>query len=416
MRKLTWTKIVLFFAGLGILGILIYQLPPVNRRLSWRIDFAMAYVRGVIYPAGPVPTPLPPPAVGVTSQPSPSPSPTLFATSTPTPAVTPTPTLSPTPLPASVSLPAPTWEKQDINNCGPATLTMYLRYYGWDGDQFAIDDVVKPQREDRNVNVEELTYFVRTHVGWLNIEYRVGGDLQVLKRLLAAGIPVMIEESFYFEQPYWPNDDLWAAHYNLLTGYDDATQTFTTQDSFYGSDQKVSYQKLDGYWQVFNRVYIMVYRPEQEAAVKSILGSDWDVDTNRQHALETAQAETKSNPENAFTWFNVGTNQVYFENYPDAAAAYDKARELGLPQRMLRYQFGPFFAYFHTGRIDDLLALTEYALQRTPNAEEAHLWHGWALYRKGQTADAIAEFQKALNENPNYQDAKYALDFVGVNP
>jgi tetratricopeptide (TPR) repeat protein len=416
MRKLTWTKIVLFFAGLGILGILIYQLPPVNRRLSWRIDFAMAYVRGVIYPAGPVPTPLPPPAVGVTSQPSPSPTPTLFATSTPTPAVTPTPTLSPTPLPASVSLPAPTWEKQDINNCGPATLTMYLRYYGWDGDQFAIDDVVKPQREDRNVNVEELTYFVRTHVGWLNIEYRVGGDLQVLKRLLAAGIPVMIEESFYFEQPYWPNDDLWAAHYNLLTGYDDATQTFTTQDSFYGSDQKVSYQKLDGYWQVFNRVYIMVYRPEQEAAVKSILGSDWDVDTNRQHALETAQAETKSNPENAFTWFNVGTNQVYFENYPDAAAAYDKARELGLPQRMLRYQFGPFFAYFHTGRIDDLLALTEYALQRTPNAEEAHLWHGWALYRKGQTADAIAEFQKALNENPNYQDAKYALDFVGVNP
>ena len=29
--------------------------------------------------------------------------------------------------------------------------------------------------------------------------------------------------------------------------------------------------------------------------------------------------------------------------------------QCGLPQRMLRYQFGPFFAYFHTGRIDDLL-------------------------------------------------------------
>jgi len=416
MRKLTWTKIILFFAGLGILGILIYQLPPVNRRLSWRIDFAMAYVRGVIYPAGPVPTPLPPPAVGVTPQPSPSPTPTIFATSTPTPAVTPTPTLSPTPVPASVSLPAPAWEKQDINNCGPATLTMYLRYYGWDGDQFAVDDVVKPQREDRNVNVEELTYFVRTHVGWLNIEYRVGGDLQVLKRLLAAGIPVMVEESFYFEEPYWPNDDLWAAHYNLLTGYDDASQTFTTQDSFYGSNQKVSYQKLDGYWQVFNRVYIMVFPPDKEAVVKSILGSDWDVDTNRQHALEMAQAETQSNPQNAFAWFNVGTNQVYFEDYPDAAAAYDKARELGLPQRMLRYQFGPFFAYFHTGRIDDLMALTEYALQRTPNAEEAHLWHGWALYRKGQKADAIAEFQKALEENPNYQDAQYALNFMSQNP
>jgi len=238
----------------------------------------------------------------------------------------------------------------------------------------------------------------------------------VLKRLLAAGIPVLVEESFYFEEPYWPNDDLWAAHYNLLTGYDDASQTFTTQDSFYGSNQKVSYQKLDGYWQVFNRVYIMVFPPDKEAVVKSILGSDWDVDTNRQHALEMAQAETQSNPQNAFAWFNVGTNQVYFEDYPDAAAAYDKARELGLPQRMLRYQFGPFFAYFHTGRIDDLMALTEYALQRTPNAEEAHLWHGWALYRKGQKADAIAEFQKALEENPNYQDAQYALNFMSQNP
>ena len=94
----------------------------------------------------------------------------------------------------------------------------------------------------------------------------------------------------------------------------------------------------------------------------------------------------------------------------------ERARELGLPQRMLRYQFGPFFAYFHSGRIDDLLALTEYALQRTPNAEEAHLWHGWAMYRLGKKAEAIADFRKALDENPNYQDAQYALNFVQQNP
>ena len=34
----------------------------------------------------------------------------------------------------------------------------------------------------------------------------------------------MIEESFYFEEPYWTDDDLWAAHYQLVTGYDDSTQ------------------------------------------------------------------------------------------------------------------------------------------------------------------------------------------------
>jgi tetratricopeptide (TPR) repeat protein len=79
---------------------------------------------------------------------------------------------------------------------------------------------------------------------------------------------------------------------------------------------------------------------------------------------------------------------------------------------MLRYQFGPFFAYFHTGRIADLMALAKYALQRTPTSEEALLWQGWGYYRLGKTKDAIDDFQAALEQNPNYGDAQYALDFV----
>ena len=76
----------------------------------------------------------------------------------------------------------PAWEKQDINNCGPAALAMYLRYYGWEGDQETIREVIKPFRDDRNVNVEELAYYVRTKAGWLQIQYRVGGDLELLKK------------------------------------------------------------------------------------------------------------------------------------------------------------------------------------------------------------------------------------------
>jgi tetratricopeptide (TPR) repeat protein len=64
----------------------------------------------------------------------------------------------------------------------------------------------------------------------------------------------------------------------------------------------------------------------------------------------------------------------------------------------------------------DLLALTEYALERTPNSEEALLWHGWALYRDGETAKAIEDWRAALEANPTYVDAQYALDFVGAAP
>lgn len=112
----------------------------------------------------------------------------------------------------------------------------------------------------------------------------------------------------------------------------------------------------------------------------------------------------------------MGSNLVYFERYDEANAAYDRAREIGLPQRMFRYQFGPFIANFQTNRIDDLLALTEYALQRTEMSEEAWLWHGWALYRKGDTTGAIEDWRKALSIRPGYEDALYALNFVGAMP
>ena len=416
MRKRLWI-IPLVIVSIAILATLIYFIPPVNQRLSWRVDFALTYVRSLIDPAGEVPTPLPQPGVAVTQLPTPTSQqladpineviPTSGPTSTPAP--------SPTPLPASAQLPAPEWEKQDINNCGPATMAMYLRYYKWEGDQFDIANLLKPQREDRNVNVEELTYFARTRAGWLKTEFRVGGDIDLLKALLAAGFPVMIEEGTFLEATYWPDDDHWAGHYLLLTGYDDATQTFTAQDSFRNPDMKVPYDEVDKNWQAYNRVYILIYQPDKESQIKDILGEHWDVNANRQHALEVSKQETADDPENAYAWFNLGTNLVYFERYQEAARAYDTARNLGLPQRMLRYQFGPFFAYFFSGRNEDLIALTEYALQRTPNAEEALLWHGWVMYREGKINEASADFWQALQENPNYEDARYALDFIKEN-
>jgi hypothetical protein len=99
-----------------------------------------------------------------------------------------------------VSLSAPQWEKQTANNCGPASLALYLRTYGWEGDQEDISQLLKPQTDDRNVNVEELVYFARNHTGWLNAEFRVGGDIERLKAFLAAGIPVLIEEGFILEE------------------------------------------------------------------------------------------------------------------------------------------------------------------------------------------------------------------------
>lgn len=401
-----------------IAGFLLYQVPGINMRLSWRLDIARTYLRNVLNPVGQMPTPLPLPAAAVTTLPTLAPTkvPTGVPITTPTPGPTATQTMPPTALPEYVNLGSPAWEKQSPNNCGPATLSLYLKTHNWNGDQTDISDLLKPETGDRNVNVEELTYFVRTQAGWLNAEYRVGGDIETLKKFLAAGLPVMIEEGDLLEGEYWPNDDRWAGHYLLLTGYDEASQAFIAQDTFRSPDLQVPYQSVLKNWQVFNYVYLLVFRPDQVDLVKSILGEHWDADANRQYALDLAKAQTEDNPQNAFAWFNLGSNLVYFERYQEASQAYDTARQIGLPQRMLRYQFGPFFAYFFGGRNEDLLALTEYALQRTPNSEETLLWHGWGKYRAGDTQAAIADFQAALQENPYYQDAEYALEYIAANP
>ncbi len=396
----------------------LYFVPPINRRLAWRVDAAETTLRMLLHPvpaAPPAPQAAAPSGtVAPTTTPTASPTPTPTLSPTPGPTAPPTP--SPTPLPPSVLLKPPKWESQDWNNCGPTTLALYLRWWGWDGDQYAISRVVKPKRRDRNVNVEELVGFVNTHVRGMSAIYRVGGTLTTLKRVLASGMPVMIEESMMFEEQYWPNDDRWAAHYLLITGYDDAAQQFVTQDSFRGPNRRVAYSTLRANWEAFNFVYILVFPNTRTDAVKALLGKDWNTNFNRQKALEAMQKATRQHPDDAYAWFNLGTNLLYFERYGEAARAYDKALELGLPQRFLRYQFGPFIAYFHTARFNDLLHLTDYALQITPNSEEAHLWRGWALYRLGKKREAIEEFRAALEANPHYEDAKYALQFLGARP
>ena len=413
MLKNKWTSALLgMLSMVVILGIFV-SIPSIQMRLRWRLDQAITYVRVVMNPISDMPTPeaVPQDQTLVAEI-----IPTRQSTSTPTPRPTneptPLPTPTPTSLPASASLPAPEYERQGMNNCGPASLSTYLRFYNWQGSQEDIAGVLKTKPEDRNINVEELDYYVKNYAGWLRVEYRVGGNINLIKSLLANGIPVMIESSMKADKTYWPNDDQWVGHYLFINGYNDATQTVVTQDTYYGPDMAVSYSKLERDWQSFNHVYIVIYLPEQEETVKQVLGENWDQDKNRENALEQAKKDAELEPDNAFHWFNIGTNLVYFERYGDAAAAYDEARNLGLPQRMLRYQFGPFLAYFNALRTDDLMSVAKYAVTITPNSEEAHLWLGWAYFRNGDRQTAESEFKKALKENYKYTDAQYALNYL----
>ncbi|MCJ7518924.1 MAG: hypothetical protein MUO42_04550, partial [Anaerolineaceae bacterium] len=83
------------FVVLAVLGFALFQIPRINRAVTWRMDIALTYARSLLHPAGKLPTP----AVNVQSgaaliTPSPLP-PTITPEPSATPIYTPTPTLVP---------------------------------------------------------------------------------------------------------------------------------------------------------------------------------------------------------------------------------------------------------------------------------------------------------------------------------
>jgi tetratricopeptide (TPR) repeat protein len=408
--RFRWFSLGAFIAVALLL--LLAQIPTVKFHLEWRLDALSGIVRGWLRPEETLPIPL-----GLESIIDP---PSILENKIPTRIVRPTLSLdepTPTAIPRVVQLESPGWEKQDWNNCGPATLALGLRYFGWEGDQFDISDLLKPDRGDKNVNIEEMIYYVKNRAGWLDADFRVGGSMEDLQRFIAAGIPVIVEKGFTLDD----NDGGggWAGHYLLLTGYDLDRQIFMAQDtnpSTGGPDREISFTELDEEWRAFNRVYLFIYRPERKEEVEALLEENLDTDLNRQLALESAWNEIEATPEDAYAWFNYGSNLVYFERYGAAAQAFDTALTIGLPWRFTRYQFGPYIAYFHQGRFQDVIDLADATLFRTNKSEESLLWRGWAKFRIGEINSAIDDFREALEYNPNYIDAQYALEYLGVGP
>ncbi|MCI0714018.1 MAG: C39 family peptidase [Chloroflexi bacterium] len=333
----------------------------------------------------------------------------------PTPTTVPaTPTLAPPPPSAQLQLSNLTPEAQRWNNCGPTTLTMGLTYFGYGHNQTIAADYLKPNIEDKNVSPWQMINFVnQTAVNMVNTKavFRVGGNLELLKRLLAADFPVIIEKG------YEVGDLGWMGHYLLLVGYDDNQQTFYTFDSYLGTNsgrgRQEGYDYVDNYWRQFNRTYIVLYESEREQELAGILGPYADPDTAAQEALAVARADASANPNDKWAWVNLTEAFAMLGQYEEAAAAFDQALNLNLPFRLTWYRFSAFEAYYQIGRFEDVIRLTNSLDQSSGYyVEEAWYYRGLAYAAQGDNQQAIREFQKVLAFNRNYDPATQALTDV----
>ena len=305
------------------------------------------------------------------------------------------------PIQSAVMLSGIQQEYQGWNNCGPATLKMNLNYYGRKDTQKQIAAVTKPYSDDKSVSAEELAAYA-TQIG-MGALVRENGTLERLKLLVSNGMPVIIETGYVTAS----GREGWMSHFMLLIGYDEKQMTF--MDSYAGPDQAVSYESMEAHWREVNRRYLIVYPSDKEQIVRAITGDDFDNATMYRHGVERAHAELAANPNDAFAYYNLGTNLNGLQQYTDAAGAFDQARAIGLPWRMLWYQYGPYVAYLNTGRNEDVIALANATLRTVADLEESHYYKGMALQALGQENAARREFRAALRYNPNYQDAQSAL-------
>ena len=299
-------------------------------------------------------------------------------------------------------------EQQRWNNCGPANITMALSFYGWQQDQTYAANILKPNREDKNVSPHELAQFVNQETGVRAI-VRMGGNIETLKALVANEFPVIIETGAMFEAYDW------IGHYRTLIAYDDVFRTMYFFDSFLGIGENgqgvtESYENVDKDWQAFNRTFIVLYQQGEEARLQQVLGELYDEAEAAAIAFETAQDEARANPQNGHAWFNMGTSLTAMGRYQEAATAFDQARRLDMPWRMLWYQFGPFEAYYQVGRYDDILSLVQINLNNAEELEETYFWQGRVFEAQGNTAQAANSYRRALNYNPNFTEARNALD------
>ncbi len=85
---------------------------------------------------------------------------------------------------------------------------------------------------------------------------------------------------------------------------------------------------------------------------------------------------------------------------------------------MMWYQTGPYWAYYYSGRYQDVINLANLTLDPSllgvNTLEESLYWRGLAEYAIGQTSQGIGDVQRAVYYNKNFQAALAKLQEWGV--
>lgn len=369
-------RVIVIAIGLALTVLAaISLLPWANRQIAARLP----------------PTPTPPPATT-------TPRPTATATQQPTPTATPTLALTP---PAQVSIDAVAHVAETAGNNGPASLAIVLSHWGYTDTQGIIAATVRPGTLDESVELQDLAEYARSR--GVAAHSAASGSVAVLRQLLANGFPVIIDR--WMAVTTAPE----AQHYQVARGYDDAAGTLLLQDPSLEPDQALDYAALEPSWKALNRPYLVVCPPEQQGRLRAILGDAWDEATMWEQALAQAEEEIAANPEDAFAWVNQGAALAGLGQYTEAREAFETALTLSLPEGLAWHRFEIYECLQQLAAHQEILTLTQRAVEPGPGPEQLHLYRAQAYAALGDAEQARAEYERTLEIRPGWGPAEEGL-------
>lgn len=287
---------------------------------------------------------------------------------------------------------------QTFNNCGPATLSMILGFYGTKVGQEELGRKMRPYQnaqgdnDDKSIFAHEFVTFVKDY-GYEAIA-RPNGTIELLKKFIAADIPVVVRTWLH------PNEDI--GHFRLVRGYDDEKKILIQDDSYEGKNLSYSYDVFNAMWQPFNYGYILVYPAAKTDAVREILGEEYDEDYAWHGAFDRSLEEMQTDKTSGYPEFNAAVAQYYLGFYKGATLMFEDA-EGKIPRRMLWYQIEPIIAYQKLGEESRVLELTERIFyQNNRGFSELYNIRGDMYRSLGEREKAKAEYEKAVFYNSNF--------------
>lgn len=306
---------------------------------------------------------------------------------------------------ASYTLPLPVQTFQTFNNCGPATFSMMLAYFGISVSQQELGSKLRPWQnpqginDDKSVTVAEIAEEAKNY-NFIPY-YRPNGDIEKLKLLLANELPVLTRT--------WLKENEDIGHYRVVRGYDDTTQEIIQNDSLQGANLRFPYDEFLRLWQGFNYEYLVLVPPEKKELVEAIIGVETDETVAWQNALARAQAEAKKEPNNPYPLFNQSVAYSNLGQHKNATDTFEQVVSQ-LPSRMLWYQIDPIISYQKLGNYDRVFSLSDAILNNQNRAfSELYIIRGDSYKAQGKIEQARAEFEKAVLYNKNLKEAQDAL-------